>query len=64
MEKTIVFWLLLFFLGAVMINYPFLNIFDKKIFIFKIPLLYIYLFLGWLISIIVVFIFTKKIQDE
>jgi Na+-driven multidrug efflux pump len=64
MEKTIVFWLLLFFLGFVLINYPFLSIFDRKFFIFGIPLLYIYLLIGWLISIIVVFIFTKKIEDE
>jgi Na+-driven multidrug efflux pump len=60
----VIFWLFLFFLGFVLINYPFISIFDKKIFVFGYPLLYIYFFVGWLVSIIVVYIFSRKIDDE
>ncbi|MCB4205341.1 hypothetical protein LF845_10275 [Deferribacterales bacterium Es71-Z0220] len=64
MSRMVIFWLFLFFLGFVLINYPFISIFDKKIFVFGYPLLYIYFFAGWLVSIIVVYIFSRKIDDE
>ncbi|MBZ4643394.1 MAG: hypothetical protein JG767_1003 [Deferribacteraceae bacterium] len=64
MSRMVIFWLFLFFLGFVLINYPFISIFDKKIFVFGYPLLYIYFFVGWLVSIIVVYIFSRKIDDE
>lgn len=51
--------------GMIFINYPFMKIFDKPIFIFKVPLLYIYFFLGWIGSIVVVYIFkTIFLKDE
>ncbi|MEF3254264.1 MAG: hypothetical protein K6348_01665 [Deferribacterales bacterium] len=59
------FWFFLFGFGFVLINYPFIKIFDKKLFIFNVPILYIYFFLGWLGSIIVVYLFVKVfIEDE
>jgi len=64
MSKTIILWFFFFFLGFVLINYPFVGIFDRKIFIFGYPLLYVYLFVGWLISIFVVYIFSKKLDNE
>ncbi len=45
--------------GFIFINYPFIKIFDKSVFFMKIPLLYIYFFLGWVGSIVVVYIFKK-----
>ena len=58
------FWLALFFTGMLLINFPFVSIFDKPVFIFGIPLLYVYLIVGWLCSIIVIYIFTKRLKDD
>ncbi|PMP70848.1 MAG: hypothetical protein C0187_04840 [Calditerrivibrio nitroreducens] len=52
-------WMTFFCCGLLFINYPFIKIFDKKIFIFKIPLIYFYFFIGWVGSIIVVYIFRR-----
>lgn len=52
-------WLFLFISGLVCINYPFITIFNKPILIAGIPLIVIYFIAGWLISIIVIFIFVK-----
>jgi hypothetical protein len=52
-------WIFFFCCGFVLINYPFIRIFDKPIFIFKIPLLYFYFFIGWFLSILVIFLFAK-----
>ena len=51
-------WLIFFFLGIVMLNYPFLHIFNKNILVFGIPLILIYLLLGWPLSIAVIYIFS------
>jgi hypothetical protein len=45
-----------------MMNYPFISIFNKAIAIFQIPLLYFYLFFGWLVSIFVIFLFSRANQ--
>ena len=37
----------LFILGWVIFNYPILSLFNREIFVFGIPLLYVFLFLGW-----------------
>lgn len=50
-------WPALFLLGIVMLNRPFITIFDRFVEIGSIPLLFHYLIWGWLISITVVFIF-------
>ncbi|ACM21381.1 hypothetical protein Geob_3038 [Geotalea daltonii FRC-32] len=52
-------WVIFFILGIIMMNYPFISIFNKPIYFFDLPLLYLYLQLGWLISIFVIFLFTK-----
>lgn len=52
-------WRLFFFLGIILINYPFVQIFDKPILIAGIPLLLLYFLAGWPISIIVIFIFSR-----
>lgn len=51
-------WILCFLLGIVMINFPFIEIFNKTTRIFGIPLLILYLMLGWAISICVILLFT------
>lgn len=55
-------WVIFFILGIIMMNYPFISIFNKAIAIFQIPLLYFYLFFGWLVSIFVIFLFSRANQ--
>lgn len=56
-------WVIFFILGIIMLNYPFLNIFNKATSIFGLPVLYIYLTAGWFISILVIYLFTKSINN-
>jgi hypothetical protein len=53
-------WRLFFFLGIILINYPFVQIFDKPILISGIPLLLLYFLIGWPLSIFVIFIFSRQ----
>lgn len=55
-------WVIFFILGLVMLNYPFIHIFSKPLAIMGIPVLYLYLQLGWLASILVVLLFRKAID--
>lgn len=55
-------WVIFFILGLIMLNYPFLHIFNKHDFYFGFPLLYLYIFWGWGVSILVVYLFTKSIK--
>ena len=52
-------WVIFFILGLIMMNFPFITIFDKPFAFFNIPLLYLYLQAGWLISIFVIYLFVK-----
>ena len=51
-------WVIFFFLGMVMLNFPFLHIFNKNELLFGIPLIILYLFIGWPLSIVVVWLFS------
>lgn len=51
-------WVIWFVLGIVMLNYPFLHIFNKNIIIFGFPLTILYFFIGWPISIFVIYLFS------
>ena len=55
-------WVVFFILGFIMMNFPFIHIFYSPRLIFGIPLLYLYLTLGWLISIGVIYLFVKAIN--
>ena len=57
-------WVIFFFLGMVMLNYPFLHIFNKGLLIFGVPLILIYLMVGWPLSILVVYLFSINLQKE
>lgn len=57
-------WVLFFFLGAVMLNYPFLQIVNKTATIFGIPLLVLYFLLGWPASIAVIFLFSRRLNHQ
>jgi len=51
-------WVIWFVLGVVMLNYPFMHIFNKSILLFGIPLIVLYFFIGWPISIFVIYLFS------
>ena len=51
-------WVIWFVLGVVMLNYPFLHIFNKDVLIFGIPLTILYFYIGWPISIFVIYLFS------
>ena len=58
-------WVLFFGLGVIMMNYPFISIFNKPARLFEIPILYLYLQVGWAASIFVIWLFNKANgQDE
>jgi len=60
-------WAIWFLLGIVMLNYPFLHIFNKNAQIFGFPLAFLYFFIGWPVSIFVIYLFSlylKHFPDE
>lgn len=63
-------WIIFFILGIIMMNFPFLHIFNKPVLLLGTPLLFLYLTVGWMFSIIVIYLFMianrhgKKSTDE
>ncbi|MGA1845854.1 hypothetical protein [Deferribacter abyssi] len=64
MSRITAVWIFLFVLGCIFINYPFITIFDKRVLVRGIPLIYVYFFMGWFISIIVEFIFVLALKKR
>lgn len=57
-------WILFFILGVIMLNYPFLEIFNKTVQVMGIPLLVAYFFIGWPISILIIFFFSRSLTTK
>lgn len=57
-------WVIFFILGLVMLNFPFLHIFNKDTQLFGIPLIILYLFVGWPLSIVVIWLFSLLLGRE
>ena len=57
-------WIIFFILGNVMINFPFLKIFNQPKTIFGFPLLFLYFTVGWAVSIVVIYLFTRPLEHE
>lgn len=57
-------WVIFFILGIIMMNFPFMDIFNKPITILGFPLMYLYLFIGWAVSIFVIYLFTLAIDHN
>lgn len=57
-------WVICFILGLVMLNFPFLHIFNKDVPLFGIPLIVLYLMLGWPLSIVVIWLFSLLLGSE
>ena len=55
-------WVVFFILGLIMLNFPFIHIFYTPRRVLGIPLLFLYLILGWMISIFVIWLFVKAID--
>ncbi|GAB4269012.1 MAG: hypothetical protein Kow0092_22930 [Deferrisomatales bacterium] len=55
-------WCIGFVLGALMINYPFLHIFNRKAFLGGLPLLFLYFFVGWAASIAVIGLYVWALR--
>lgn len=51
-------WVIWFMLGVIMLNYPFLHIFNKNVLLFGVPLTILYFFIGWPVSIFVIYLFS------
>ena len=56
-------WVLCLILGLVMINFPFVHIFNTELLIFGIPQLVLYFFIGWPISIAVIWLFARYVEE-
>lgn len=57
-------WVILFIMGFIMMNFPFLHIFNKSDTVFGLPLMFLYLFVGWGISILIIYLFTLANGDS
>lgn len=55
-------WFLCLVLGMIMINFPFIHIFNAGQLIFGIPKLVLYFFIGWPISIVVIWVFVRYME--
>ncbi|MEA2116322.1 MAG: hypothetical protein U9P36_13200 [Thermodesulfobacteriota bacterium] len=51
-------WLIIFILGFLLLNYPIIHIFNKDFLVLGYPVLFLYLMIGWFFSIMVIFIYT------
>jgi hypothetical protein len=57
-------WVIFFIMGIIMLNFPFLHIFNKSETLFGFPLLFIYFTLGWAVSIFVIYLFTLAVKQN
>lgn len=57
-------WIFFFVLGLVMLNYPFLVIFNRLILVLNIPLSVLYFLVGWPLSIVVIYFFSRGLSVE
>jgi hypothetical protein len=57
-------WVFFFVFGVIMMNYPFISIFNKPARLFNIPILYLYLQIGWAVSIFVIWLFNKANDED
>lgn len=57
-------WIIFFVLGIIMLNYPFLHIFNKPVALLTWPLFIFYIMVGWAVSILVIFLFSRTIKTD
>jgi hypothetical protein len=54
-------WIIFFIMGIIMLNFPFLHIFNKSDTLLGFPLLFLYFTVGWAVSIFVIYLFTLAV---
>jgi hypothetical protein len=57
-------WLCLSILYVVLFSFPLLRVFDRNTLVFGIPLLILYLLLGWLLFIWLIYRFTLRLDPD
>ena len=57
-------WILCLILGVILINFPFIHIFNNQRMIFGIPPLVLYFYIGWPASIFVTWLFVRQMNKE
>ena len=57
-------WVIFFIMGIIMMNFPFMDIFNKASTILGFPIMFLYLFIGWAISILVIYLFTIAVGNS
>ncbi len=57
-------WIIFFILGIIMMTFPFLHIFNKPITLFGFPLMFLYLMIGWAVSIFVIYLFMRAYSSH
>ena len=57
-------WIIFFIMGIIMMNFPFLHIFNKADTLFGFPLMFLYIMIGWAVSIFVIYLFTLSLRQS
>jgi hypothetical protein len=57
-------WVIFFIMGIIMLNFPYLHIFNKSDTLFGFPLLFLYFTVGWAASIFVIYLFTLAVNHN
>ena len=57
-------WILFMILGMIMINFPFIHIFDGDMSVLGVPRLVVYFLYGWPASIAVIWLFVRRLEQE
>ncbi|SEA09725.1 hypothetical protein SAMN05660420_01198 [Desulfuromusa kysingii] len=57
-------WILCLILGLIMINFPFIHIFNTPVTILGIPILIFYFLVGWPLSIAVIWFFVRYFEND
>ncbi|MEI6305372.1 MAG: hypothetical protein WCP33_00985 [Deltaproteobacteria bacterium] len=57
-------WIIFFIMGIIMMNFPFIQIFNKADTIFGFPLMFLYLYIGWAVSIFVIYLFVLAVRHK
>lgn len=57
-------WIIFFILGIIMMTFPFQHIFNKPVTLFGFPLMFLYLMIGWAVSICVIYLFMRAYSSR
>ena len=57
-------WIILFVVGIIILNYPLISIFNRISYLFGYPIFFLYLNIGWLISILILYLYVRAGTKE